>query len=75
MQEKGMVRIHVELKEDTADDFAIAGGYRECLEGLRRCRDELGLNRLTCRFYNLPRDVDARVEWLEGFGAEVIRRL
>jgi alkanesulfonate monooxygenase SsuD/methylene tetrahydromethanopterin reductase-like flavin-dependent oxidoreductase (luciferase family) len=75
MQEKGMVRIHVELKEDTADDFAIAGGYRECLEGLRRCRDEIGLNRLTCRFYNLPRGVDARLEWLEGFGAEVIRRL
>lgn len=75
MQEKSMVRIHVELREETADEFAIAGGYGECLEGLRRCRDELGLNRLTCRFYNLPREVDARLEWLEGFGAEVIRRL
>lgn len=75
MQEKEMVRIHVELKEDDVDDWAIAGGYRECLDGLRKCRDELRLNRLTCRFYNLPQDVNARLDWLEGFGAEVIQRL
>ena len=75
MQEKQMVRIHVELKEENVDEWAIAGGYRECLEGLRRCRDEVGLNRLTCRFYNLPRDPRARRDWLEGFGSEVIQRL
>jgi alkanesulfonate monooxygenase SsuD/methylene tetrahydromethanopterin reductase-like flavin-dependent oxidoreductase (luciferase family) len=75
MQEREMVRIHVELKEDNVDEWAIAGGYRECLDGLRRCRDEIGLNRLTCRFYNLPPDLVQRREWLEGFGREVIQRL
>jgi hypothetical protein len=65
----------VELKEDNVDEWAIAGGYRECLDGLRRCRDEIGLNRLTCRFYNLPTDPVRRREWLEGFGREVIQRL
>lgn len=75
MQEKSMHKIRLELKEDDAADWAILGNYEDILEGLRRCRDDFGINRLTCNFYNLPKDPTARREWLQGFGEQVISRL
>jgi len=54
---------------------AIAGNYQDCREGLQRCRDAMGLTHVTCQFHNLPDDFAARLAYLEGFGAEVIRPL
>lgn len=75
MQEKSMHNIRLELKEDDAADWAILGNYDNLLEGIRRCRDKFGITRLTCNFYNLPKDQAARREWLQGFGEQVIARL
>jgi alkanesulfonate monooxygenase SsuD/methylene tetrahydromethanopterin reductase-like flavin-dependent oxidoreductase (luciferase family) len=75
MQEKAMVDLRLELREEDAADWALLGGYQDLLEGLRRCRDECGITRVTCQFYNLPDDPAARREWLQGFGREVIARL
>jgi alkanesulfonate monooxygenase SsuD/methylene tetrahydromethanopterin reductase-like flavin-dependent oxidoreductase (luciferase family) len=75
MQEKAMVNIRLELKEEDAGEWAILGNYGDLLEGLRRCRDEAGVTRVTCQLYGLPDDSAARREWLQGFGEEVIARL
>ena len=75
MQEKTMVNLPLELDEKEVADWAILGSYEDCLEGLRRCRDSLGLTHVTCQFYNLPQDPMALLEWLQGFGEEVTRKL
>ena len=75
MQEKTSVRIAYELRREDAADWAILGNYEDCLEGLRRCRDELNLTHVTCQFYNLPDDLTARLDWLEGFGEAVAQKL
>lgn len=75
MQEKSMLQVRLELKEDDAADWAILGNYGDLLEGFQRCRDDYGLTRVTCQFYNLPIDPAGRRDWLEGFGEEVIAHL
>ncbi len=75
MQEATTVNLPLELREDTYDRWTISGSYQDCLAGLRRCRDELGLTHVTCQFYNLPDSFEERMEWLDGFGSEVISKL
>ena len=75
MQEKNVVPMPLEFREDTAAGWAIVGGYDDCLEGLRKCRDELGLTHVTCTFYNPPTDPATRLEWLASFGERVLKRL
>jgi alkanesulfonate monooxygenase SsuD/methylene tetrahydromethanopterin reductase-like flavin-dependent oxidoreductase (luciferase family) len=74
MQESGTVPLRLMLGADAAA-WAIAGNYQDCREGLERCRDEMGLTHVTCQFHNLPEAVSARLEYLEGFGTEVIQKL
>jgi hypothetical protein len=52
--------------------WAILRNSQDCRERLERCRDESGLTHVTCQCHNLPGDLSARLEYLEGFGAEVI---
>ena len=75
MREVTTVDLPLELTEENAVSWTFAGSYGDCLEGLRRCRDELGLTHVTCQFHNLPGDMSARLEWIEGFGEEVVRKL
>jgi len=35
----------------------------------------MGLTHVTCQFHNLPEALSARIEYLEGFGTEVIQKL
>ena len=74
MQEPGTVPLRLTLGADAAE-WAIAGNYQDCREGLTRCRDEMGLTHVTCQFHNLPGALPARLEYLEGFGTEVIQKL
>jgi len=73
MQETSTVGLRLSLGED-APEWAILGNYDDCREGLRRCREELGLTHVTCQFHNLPDDLSARLEYLQGFGEEVIQK-
>ena len=75
MQERSTVALPLALEEETAADWAVLGSHQELLQGLIRCRDQHGLGYVTCQFYNLPEDFDARLDWLERFGQEVIRKL
>ena len=74
MQEPGTVPLRLTLGADAAE-WAIAGNYQDCREGLTRCRDAMGLTHVTCQFHNLPEALPARLEYLEGFGTEVIQKL
>jgi alkanesulfonate monooxygenase SsuD/methylene tetrahydromethanopterin reductase-like flavin-dependent oxidoreductase (luciferase family) len=74
MQEPNTVGMRLTLGDD-ATEWAILGNYQDCLESLARCRDETGLTHVTCQFYNLPAALAARLEYLEGFGEEAIRKL
>src|SRR5262245_392720 len=74
MQEPGTVPLRLTLGADVAE-WAIVGNYQDCREGLTRCRDEMGLTHVTCQFHNCPETLSARLEYLEGFGTEVIQKL
>ena len=74
MEEQSTVGLRLTLEDDAAE-WAILGNYADCREGLVRCRDEMGLTHVTCQFYNLPEDLSARLEYLEGFGEEVIQKM
>lgn len=74
MQEPGTVPLRLTFGTD-ATEWAIAGNYADCREGLARCRDELGLTHVTCQFHNLPENLSARLAYMEGFGEEVIQKL
>ena len=75
MQERTTANLRMDLTQGDQTDWAILGNYEDCLEGMRRCRDELKLTHLSCNFWNIPQDISARCEYLEGFGEEVIRKL
>ena len=75
MQESTAARMRLDLTDGDQTDWAILGNYQDILEGLRRCRDDLKLTHVSCNFWNLPQDLTARCEYLEGFGEEVIRKL
>ena len=74
MQERGTARLPLTLGDDAAE-WGILGSYQDCRERLERCREESGLTHVTCQFHDLPEDRSARLEYLEGFGAEVIQKL
>ena len=75
MQEDSTANLTLDIDQGDGTDWAILGNYQDCLEGARRCRDEFGITHLNLNFYNLPEDIDARCDYIEGFGDEVIRKL
>jgi alkanesulfonate monooxygenase SsuD/methylene tetrahydromethanopterin reductase-like flavin-dependent oxidoreductase (luciferase family) len=72
MQESSMVRLHVQPVTDDATGFAFCGTYQEMAEQLAEVRGQAGLTHVTCSFYNLPDSLPASLEYLQGFGEEVI---
>jgi alkanesulfonate monooxygenase SsuD/methylene tetrahydromethanopterin reductase-like flavin-dependent oxidoreductase (luciferase family) len=74
MQESTMVKLYLEPVRDDATDFAFCGNYQEMAEQLATAREQAGLTHVTCSFFNLPDSLSARLEYLQGFGEEVIRR-
>ena len=74
MQEESMVKLHLEPVKDDATDFAFCGTYQEMAEQFALVQEQAGLTHVTCSFYNLPDSMSARLEYLQGFGEEVIRK-
>lgn len=72
MQEETMVKIHVEPVKDDATDFAFCGTYQDMAEQFAVVAEQAGLTHVTCSFYNLPNSLSACLEYLQGFGEEVI---
>jgi len=74
MQEPTMVNLHLEPVRDDATDFAFCGTYQDMAEQFARVQEEAGLTHVTCSFYNLPDSLSACLEYLQGFGEEVIQK-
>jgi alkanesulfonate monooxygenase SsuD/methylene tetrahydromethanopterin reductase-like flavin-dependent oxidoreductase (luciferase family) len=75
MQEPTGVRLHLDPVNDVGTDFAFCGTYAEMAEQLAAFQETAKLTHITCSFYNLPDDLSARLEYLQGFGEQVIPKL
>jgi len=71
MQESTMVPL--QLSFDTAlDDWTVNGAPANCVETLARAR-EMGLNKIGFTIYSLPREVRARIDYLQMIAEEVLK--
>ena len=74
MQESTTVKLNLDPVIDDATNFAICGSYQDMVEQLSTVQKQAGLTHVTCSFFNMPDTLDARLEYLQGFGEEVISR-
>jgi alkanesulfonate monooxygenase SsuD/methylene tetrahydromethanopterin reductase-like flavin-dependent oxidoreductase (luciferase family) len=71
MQEKTMAPL--QLSSDIAlDDWTVYGAPRDCVETVERAR-ELGLDKIGFTIYSLPRDVQARIDYLQMIAEQILR--
>lgn len=73
MQEDTMVKINIE-SDSKVDDWAVAGNGDDCVEGFERLAAD-GIDYVGATFYNLPKGLEARREYLMAFGENVIARM
>ena len=71
MQERSMVELSLDF-ERSLDDWTINGSPKDCVEQIERGR-ALGLERIGVTIYSLPREADARIEYLQMIAEEVLR--
>jgi alkanesulfonate monooxygenase SsuD/methylene tetrahydromethanopterin reductase-like flavin-dependent oxidoreductase (luciferase family) len=71
MQERGMAAL--ELDDQAIDSWALAGSPQDIVEGICRAAEEVGLDHITLTAYNLPKDQQARIEYVRRLGEEVVR--
>jgi alkanesulfonate monooxygenase SsuD/methylene tetrahydromethanopterin reductase-like flavin-dependent oxidoreductase (luciferase family) len=72
MQEPTGVKLHLEPVKDEATHFAFCGTYAQMAEQLAAFQEKARLTHITCSFYNVSDDLSERLEYLQGFGEEVI---
>ena len=71
MQEKTMASL--QLSFDTAlDDWTVNGTPRDCVETLAGAR-AMGLDKLGFTIYSLPREVQARIDYLQMIAEQIVR--
>ena len=74
MQEPTMVKLSLDPSADDVTEHAFSGTYEDIAEQLGRMLEHSKLTHMTCSFYNLPDTLEERLEFLEGFGREVISK-
>jgi alkanesulfonate monooxygenase SsuD/methylene tetrahydromethanopterin reductase-like flavin-dependent oxidoreductase (luciferase family) len=72
MQEDTMVRINIG-SDSKVEDWAVTGNADDCLGDFERLA-ERGIDYVGMTFYNLPKTLEARKEYLERFAEDVIKR-
>ena len=71
MQEKTMAPL--QLSSDVAlEDWSVFGSPSDCVETIQRAAS-LGLDKIGFTIYSLPRDVRARVEYMQMIAEEILR--
>src|SRR5712691_332469 len=71
MQERTMAPLQLS-SEIALDDWTVYGSPRDCVETVERARD-LGLDKIGFTIYSLPREVDARIEYLQMIAEDILR--
>ena len=54
------------------EDWTVHGSPSDCMEAVQRAR-ELGLERIGFTIYSLPREVEARIDYLRMIAEEILR--
>ena len=71
MQEKGMAQLQLS-SAIALDDWSVYGSPRDCVEAIQR-GERMGLDKIGFTIYSLPRDVQARVDYMQMIADEIVR--
>jgi alkanesulfonate monooxygenase SsuD/methylene tetrahydromethanopterin reductase-like flavin-dependent oxidoreductase (luciferase family) len=74
MQEATMVPLALSF-DRPLQDWTVHGSTADCVETLLRAREETGLTDISFTMYNLPRELPARLEYLERVSAEILQKV
>jgi alkanesulfonate monooxygenase SsuD/methylene tetrahydromethanopterin reductase-like flavin-dependent oxidoreductase (luciferase family) len=74
MQEKDVVPLQLGF-DRSLDDWAVVGSPMDCVETLGRARETTGLNRVGFTIYSLPREPQARIDYLQMIAEEIVRKV
>jgi alkanesulfonate monooxygenase SsuD/methylene tetrahydromethanopterin reductase-like flavin-dependent oxidoreductase (luciferase family) len=74
MQESTMVPLALSF-DRPLQDWTVHGSTADCVETLLRARQEMGLTDISFTMYNLPRELPARLEYLERVSEEILRKV
>jgi alkanesulfonate monooxygenase SsuD/methylene tetrahydromethanopterin reductase-like flavin-dependent oxidoreductase (luciferase family) len=74
MQERAMVPLQLDF-DVGLDAWTIHGSPQDCLETIRRARDEIGLEYIGFTIYSLPTDVQARIDYLHMIAEEIVAKV
>ena len=74
MQEATMVPLALSF-DRPLQDWTVHGSTADCVETLLRAREEMGLTHISLTMYNLPRELPARLDYLERVAEEILRKV
>jgi alkanesulfonate monooxygenase SsuD/methylene tetrahydromethanopterin reductase-like flavin-dependent oxidoreductase (luciferase family) len=74
MQESTMVPLALSF-DRPLEDWTVHGSMADCVETLLRAREEMGLTDISLTMYNLPRELPARLEYLQQVAEEILRKV
>ena len=74
MQEKDMVPLQLGF-DRSLDDWSVVGSPKDCVEALLNAREATGLDRVGFTIYSLPREPQARVDYLQMIAEEIVRKV
>src|SRR3989442_1236900 len=74
MQEKDMVPLQLGF-DRSLDEWAVVGSPKECVEKLLDAGETIGLDRVGFTIYSLPREPQARIDYLQMIAEEIVRKV
>jgi alkanesulfonate monooxygenase SsuD/methylene tetrahydromethanopterin reductase-like flavin-dependent oxidoreductase (luciferase family) len=74
MQEATMVPLALSF-DRPLQDWTVHGSTADCVEALLQARDEMGLTQISLTMYNLPRELPARLEYLEQVAQDILGKV
>jgi alkanesulfonate monooxygenase SsuD/methylene tetrahydromethanopterin reductase-like flavin-dependent oxidoreductase (luciferase family) len=74
MQESSMVPLALSF-DRPLQDWTVHGSTTDCVETLVRAREEMGLTHISLTIYNLPRELPARLEYLQQVAEDILQKV
>ncbi len=74
MQEATMVPLALSF-DRPLQDWTVHGSPADCVETLLHARDAMGLSHISLTMYNLPRELSARLEYLDRVAEDIVRKV
>lgn len=75
MSEPTSLELHIQPVGDELPGNAFGGQYSHMLEQLSEFVEKSGCTHITCSFYNCQDTFEERLEYIQGFGEEVISKI